>query len=194
MARFRRLLRSSLRKLQPAITAVAGERPAPAGSPTAEPPAPPLPYSWILTNELAIGPMPAVAAHWRQLEEAGFRSRFSCCYSEEEAFSPVPPHWRSDSLALPDHRQQEPLRPDRLLAAIDAAEALIREHSPLYLHCFAGRERSSIVAIGLTARRRSIDVFAALDWVRRCHPPAAPIYEQLDILEQLLRRGSGSLR
>jgi hypothetical protein len=193
MARFRRLLRGSLRKLRPAIPADTAGRAAPATASTAEPSAPPLPYSWILTNELAIGPMPAVSAHWRQLEDAGFRSRFSCCYPEEEAFSPVPSHWRSDSLALPDHRQQERLRPDRLLAAIDAAEALILERGPLYLHCFAGRERSPIVAIGLTARRRSIDVFAAIDWVRRCHPPAAPIYEQLDILEQLLRSGN-SLR
>lgn len=175
MSSFQRLLGRGLRRRGPAPVSLGP---------------PPLPYNWILTNELAIGPMPGAGAHWSQLEEAGFRSRFSCCYAEEEALStPVPPHWRSQSVALPDHRQQETLQPERLLSALDAAEAMIAEQSPLYLHCFAGRERSSLLAIGLTARRRSIDVFAALEWVRRCHPAAAPIYEQLDILEQLLRRG-----
>lgn len=179
MSSFERILGRGLRRRGPA--------------PGSEVP-PPLPYSWILSNELAIGPMPSAGDHWRQLEEAGFRSRFSCCYPDEETLSPVPSHWRSESLALPDHRQQEPLQPQRLQAALDAAETLIAEQSPLYLHCFAGRERSSLVAIGLTARRRSIDVFAALEWVRRCHPGAAPIYEQLDILEQLLRSGPDLLR
>lgn len=189
MSTFQRLLVRSLRKLRPATTAADGSGPGMGLAPNAETPIPPLPYSWILTNELAIGPMPGAGSHWDQLEEAGFRSRFSCCYPEEERFSPIPPHWRSESLSLPDHRKQEPLRPERLEAALDAAEALITQHRPLYLHCLAGRERSSLVAIGLTARRRSIDVFDALDWVRRCHPAAAPIYEQLDILEQLLRKG-----
>jgi hypothetical protein len=174
MSRFQRLLGRGLRRLRPAPSYAVP---------------PPLPYNWILTNELAIGPMPGAGAHWRQLEEAGFRSRFSCCYPEEETLSPVPPHWRSEFLALPDHRQQEPLQPERLLAALNAAEALITEQGPLYLHCYAGRERSSLLAIGLTARRRSIDVFEALEWVRRCHQAASPIYEHLDILEQLLRSG-----
>lgn len=176
MSRLQRLLGRGLRKLSSS------------SPPAGQPPVPPLLYSWILTNELAIGPIPGDDSHWRQLEEAGFRNRFSCCYpEEEEAFSPAPAHWRSEGLALPDHRQQELLLPERLLAALDAAEALMIEGSPLYLHCLAGRERSSLLAIGLTARRRSIDVFAALDWVRRCHPPAAPIYDHLDLLENLLR-------
>lgn len=192
MSRFKNLLGRGLRKLRPTHTSPVGTSSDPQASSSAAAPIPPLPYSWILTNELAIGPMPGFEAHWLQLEEAGFRSRFSCCYAEEEVLCPVPRHWRSESLALPDHRGQEPLRPDRLLAALDASEALISQQSPLYLHCLAGRERSSLVAIGLTARRRSLDVFAALDWVRRCHPAASPIYEQLDVLEQLLRTGSNS--
>lgn len=156
----------------------------------AEPPQDlPLPYSWVLTNLLAIGPMPRQLSHWEQLEKAGFRARFSCCYPEEELLSPVPPQWKSESVALPDHREQEELLPERLKLALDRAEALLLEQAPVYLHCFAGRERSALVAVGLTARQRGMDVFAALDWVRRCHPAASPIYGQLDVLDQILREG-----
>ena len=147
----------------------------------------PLPYSWILTNQLAIGPMPRHPGHWQQLELAGFRSRFSCCYAQEEKLSPVPAQWRSTSVALPDHREQETLTPERLKEALKGAWLLIEAGDPLYLHCFAGRERSSLMAVGLTAKARDMDVFAALDWVRRCHPAALPIYEHLDILDQILK-------
>ena len=148
---------------------------------------PPLPYSWILTNELAIGPMPRHLSHWQQLEEAGFKSRFSCCYAEEEKLSPIPQQWQSLSISLPDHRQQEELSTTRLKKALSSAQALIESQPPVYLHCFAGRERSSLMAVGLTAQARGMDVFAALDWVRRCHPAAMPIYEHLDLLDKVLR-------
>jgi hypothetical protein len=147
-----------------------------------------LPYSWILTQQLAIGPMPRIPAHWAVLEEAGLRGRFSCCYPEEEIFAPVPAHWKSTGVPLPDHRHQEILQRDRLISALDTAESMIRNGTPLYLHCLAGRERSSLMAVGLTARLRDIDIFAALDWVRRCHPASSPLYEHLEILEQALKK------
>lgn len=148
----------------------------------------PLPYSWILSNQLAIGPMPRTEAHWQQLEEAGFKARFSCCYPEEQRFFPIPSHWSTTGVAIPDHREQETLTEERLLAAILAAENLLKESSPVYLHCLAGRERSSLMATALTARTKKLDIFSSLDWVRRCHPQASPLYEQLELLEVLLRK------
>ncbi len=147
----------------------------------------PLAFSWILTNQLALGPMPASPSHWQQLEQAGLRQRFSCCYPEEERLAPPPLHWGNTGFALPDHRQQEPLLPERLSAALAAAEAPLLSGTPLYLHCWAGRERSPLLAVGLTARMRGLDLFSALDWVRRCHPSALPIYDHLELLDQVLK-------
>ncbi|WP_259725759.1 hypothetical protein [Synechococcus sp. CS-1332] len=77
---------------------------------------------------------------------------------------------------------QEP----RLALALARAEALVIDDSPLYLHCMAGYERSPLLAVGLTARLRGIDMLAALAWVRRCHPMAMPIYGHLVMLESIL--------
>ncbi len=152
-----------------------------------------LPWSWVLTGQLAIGPMPCSTRHWQQLEEAGIRSRFSCCYPEEESDLIVPTGWSSDRISLPDHRQQEPLRQERLALALARAEALVNQAAPVYLHCMAGYERSPLLAVGLTARLRGIDPLAALAWVRRSHPMAMPIYDHLVMLEVLLstRRARG---
>jgi hypothetical protein len=140
----------------------------------------------VLTDQLAIGPIPRSETHWRQLEAAGFRSRFSCCYPEEEAGLILPAGWRSDGVALPDHRQQEPMQEDRLALALSRAEALMLQAPPMYLHCMAGCERSPLIAVGLTVRRRQVDMLSALDWVRRCHPMAMPIYSHLVLLEALI--------
>ena len=169
---------------------VPGRRARPAAALPASliPPERPLPYSWVLTGQLALGPMPAGPAHWQQLEEAGLRSRFSCCYAEEESLLSCPAHWPSARISLPDHRAQEPLTAPRLLEALEAAAALLQEAGPLYLHCRAGIERSPLIAVGLTARVRRLSLFDALDWVRRCHPAALPLADHLELLEQLLGR------
>ncbi|KEF42953.1 MAG: hypothetical protein ER33_03545 [Cyanobium sp. CACIAM 14] len=174
------LIASLRRLLQPGA---GGQRPSPAIQFRA------LPFSWVLTNELAVGPMPRSERHWRQLEDAGFRSRFSCCYPEEEEGLILPAGWSSDRVNLPDHRQQEAMRSEALAMAITRAEALLDEAAPVYLHCMAGIERSPLVAVGLTARRRGIDMLSALAWVRRCHPIAMPIYPHLVILDALLSEG-----
>lgn len=147
----------------------------------------PLSYSWIVRQEFAIGPLPSRPSHWLQLEQAGFKTRLSCCYPEEES-SPIPDDWNTFSLSIPDHRQQEVLTKERLSDVLFTAESLLSGGNiPLYIHCFAGRERSALIAVGLTALRKDIDIFSALDWVRRCHPLAQPSYEHLDLMEKILK-------
>jgi protein-tyrosine phosphatase len=88
---------------------------------------------------------------------------------------------------LPDHRQQEILDIDKLSLALTTAEQLVLTSAPVYLHCFAGQERSSLLAVGLTSKFKNIDVFSALEWVRRCHPISSPSYEYLEMLEKILK-------
>jgi hypothetical protein len=147
----------------------------------------PLAYSWILNHQLAIGPMPRRSFQWKQLEDVGFKTRFSCCYPHENVFAPIPSDWSSANIPLPDHRKQELLDYDRLMLALRTAEQLVLTSSPVYLHCFAGQERSSLLAVGLTAKFKNIDVLSALEWVRRCHPISAPSYEYLEMLEKILK-------
>lgn len=70
--------------------------------------------------------------------------------------------------------------------AISAAHDLYRNGLPLYLHCWAGMERSPLVAVGLLCRAESLDLFDALAQVRSQHPIAKPLVSHLVILESLL--------
>lgn len=151
----------------------------------------PLAYNWIKSGRLAIGPMPKSRQHWQQLENDNFNQRFSCCYPHEHIFSPIPSHWLSREVSLPDHRGQEDLKADTLIYALREAKSMIDEGvGPLYIHCFAGQERSVLIAIGLVCILDNKDLFDSLNHIRSCHQNARPIYSQLDLLDQLLKDSS----
>jgi len=148
----------------------------------------PLDFSWIKTDKLAIGAMPKSIEHWQQLESDNFSQRFSCCYPNEHIYAPIPSHWISQEVSLPDHRAQDILRADTLIRALQEAKSMMNQASgPLYIHCFAGQERSVLVAIGLICILDKMDLFDSLNYVRSCHKKARPIYSQLDLLDQLLK-------
>lgn len=149
---------------------------------------PPLSYSWIITNRLAIGPMPKTFSHWAQLAGDGFQRRFSCCYPYEHIFAAIPDSWNSREVSLPDHRDQNPLDKQTLINALESAKEMLDDSGePLYLHCFAGQERSALMAIGLVSILEDKDLFDSIAFVRQCHKRAQPLYSHLDILEQVLK-------
>ena len=131
--------------------------------------------------------MPRFSEDWDLLEKNGIKKRFSCCYPEEHVFSPAPEGWISREVSLPDHRKQEELTLSTLSSSLrEAINLLVEDGKPLYLHCFAGQERSSLIAIGIVSLLEKKDLFDALAYVRQCYPKARPLYDQLEILEQAL--------
>jgi len=145
-------------------------------------------YSWIITGKLAIGAMPRQIEDWILLEQNDIHKRFSCCYAEENIFTPIPAGWKSKEVSLPDHRVQEDLTIKKLIYALDEAiELIYQENGPVYLHCFAGQERSSLLATGIVSLIEDKDLFESLAWVRQCHKRAKPLYDHLDILEKALK-------
>jgi hypothetical protein len=148
----------------------------------------PFNFSWIITGKLSIGPMPRQIEDWYLLENNGIQKRFSCCYPEEHLFTPIPVLWKSKEVSLPDHRSQENLTTQRLIYAIEESINLInQDDGPVYLHCFAGQERSSLVATGIVSLLEEKDLFESLAWVRQCYKQAKPLYEHLDLLERALK-------
>ncbi|MFN6337614.1 MAG: hypothetical protein ACK41W_02635 [Cyanobacteriota bacterium] len=149
---------------------------------------PALPYSWIKIGKLAIGPMPRSEFHWQQLESDGFLYRFSCCYPYEHIYAPIPANWKSNEVSLPDHRSQDLLTTEKLIFALNEAMALVsKAETPVYLHCFAGQERSVLIAVGITCILEKKDLFDSLNYVRECHKIAKPLYHHLDLLEQVVK-------
>lgn len=149
----------------------------------------PRPFSWLRTRRLAIGGFPQQEGHWQALDAAGFRQVFSCCDPAEGPWQP-PDHWRHEAVVLPDHRQSTPPSKEQLQEALDRLEAMFSgpDADPLYLHCWAGMERSPLLAVGLLCRIEPLPFFDALAQLRNLHPPARPITAHLVVLEDVLSR------
>lgn len=146
-----------------------------------------LKMSWLRTRELAIGAQPQTQDHWHALDQAGIRSVLCTSFPDEGIWCP-PEHWLSARIPLNDHRKPDALDDQDLQRAIDQAVRLMEKAPALYLHCWAGVERSALVAIGTIARLEQIDLLTSLEQVRRMHPTARPLTKHLLKLERILNQ------
>ena len=149
----------------------------------------PQPFSWLRTRRLALGGFPQQTEQWQALEAVGIRQVFSCCDPIEGTWEP-PEHWQRERLALPDHRSSAVVTPRQLQEALDRLERMLADNDapPLYLHCWAGMERSPLLAVGLLCRLEAMPFFDALAQVRSLHPEARPITAHLVVLEEVISR------
>lgn len=147
----------------------------------------PFTYTWIITGKLAIGSIPKTQADWSLLESNDINKRFSCCYPQEHIYASIPSGWKSKEVSLPDHRLQEELTIEHLKYALtEIIELMTEDNGPTYLHCFAGQERSALIAVGVVCLTEKKDLFEGLAWIRQCYPQARPLYQQLEIMEKTL--------
>lgn len=94
-------------------------------------------------------------------------------------------------MPLPDYRNIEDLNSDHLADAINRAIGLYQlapacETGGLYLHCWAGRQRSPLMATALLHRSEGLPLLDALAEVRRLHAASQPIAAHLALLDGLL--------
>lgn len=145
----------------------------------------PQPLSWLRTRRLVVGGFPHQPEHWQNLSELGVCSVLSCCDPSEGSWDP-PSHWAQGRVTLADHRNPEEMTASMLDEAINTGVALYANSPALYIHCWAGMERSPLVAIGLLCRAEGLSFFDALNQVRLHHRQARPITSHLILLERLL--------
>lgn len=138
---------------------------------------------WVLTNELALGPLPRHPEHLLQLEEEGVRGVLSLCDGPELPLSrELAERFRWEHLQLPDHRSGRPPTTAELEEALDAVARLHQEGGAVYVHCLASMERSPLVCLAWLMRRRGLSRLQALDYLMQVHPGTNPLPGQLGIL------------
>lgn len=150
---------------------------------------PELTWNWLLSGRLAIGSHPQSELDWRQLRRAGINAVFNCCFPDEDRHLPTVPEawgWNCQRVSLPDHRAQVPLSEQTLKSNLEVLHDLYVASDSLYIHCWAGQERSVLMGIGLLAYGQQMTIFEALDHTKRHHPPSRPLFGQLALLEEVL--------
>jgi len=139
--------------------------------------------SWVLRGQLALGPAPSFIHHLHNLEQGGVVSILSLC-SEREAPPPFGLFHRFffKRSILPDHKYRRTPSASEFQCAFDSLLQLIPD-GPVYVHCQAGVERSPLLCMAYLMHFRGLSMIDSLDYVKRVHPSAGPLPEQLASLQ-----------
>tara|TARA_B100001989_G_C24480743_1_gene434269 strand:- start:488 stop:949 length:462 start_codon:yes stop_codon:yes gene_type:complete len=140
---------------------------------------------WILINELAIGSVPSKPAHIKKLINYGFKGIFSLCNPIEYKYPEgIEQHLKLFSYELPDHKSLRAPSLEELNLAINKLRDS-KKYGPIYMHCFAGVERSPLVAMAWMMKEYSMDAQSSLEYVMQQHPGTNPLKEQFNLLQNI---------
>ena len=152
------------------------------------------PVSWVLVNELALGPAPTAPRHLGKLEAEGITGVLSLCSTKEvEVPEDLDLRFHCLRVELPDHRTQGLLSLDQLQQAIDAI-AKLRNRGPVFVHCVAGIERAPLVCIAWLMQQHGLSRQHAFDYLREVHTRTSPSASQLMLLNQWNNGASPELK
>jgi predicted protein tyrosine phosphatase len=141
--------------------------------------------TWVLAQDLALGPAPLANRHLERMEAEGVRAVLSLC-AETEAPPPaaLPERFCCRRLVLPDHRVARSLELGELEQAM-ALLAQLRQQGPVFVHCVAAMERSPLLCLAWLVRHQKLSPQRALDYLMQLHPGTNPLPGQLALLHQL---------
>ncbi|MCS6813466.1 MAG: dual specificity protein phosphatase family protein [Cyanobacteria bacterium] len=142
---------------------------------------------WVLPGKLAVGasPQPGDSAILRQ---AGIQVVFSLCGASEESLPrDVEEQFRCLRLVLPDSRYKREIKPSQLHAALDIIHHSVQNQLPIYVHCYAGVERSPTVCIAYLCKYHNLELWEALNWLKQVHPATMPQESQLKAVRNYLQ-------
>lgn len=152
------------------------------------------PVSWVLVNELAVGPAPSAPRHLDKLQSEGIATVLSLCSIEEvEVPEDMDLRFHCLRVVLPEHRTQGLPSIDQLEHAIDAL-AELHNRGPVFVHCVAGIERAPLVCIAWLMRHHGLSRQHAFDYLRQVHPRTSPSASQLMLSNQVGDGASSELK
>tara|TARA_B100001250_G_C19813462_1_gene796968 strand:+ start:4001 stop:4477 length:477 start_codon:yes stop_codon:yes gene_type:complete len=138
---------------------------------------------WVLINEIAIGPAPAINKDLDILEDNGIKLIFSLCSEKEKPMATEAKNrFELFRNVLPDHTYNRLPQISEIINILDQITNLSK-FGPIYIHCFAGIERSPIICMAWLIRENSLNFNDALEYLRQVHPETNPLPEQLMLLK-----------
>ena len=144
-----------------------------------------LSFSWVLVDELMVGSAPRLEDDLKKLESEGIKSILTLCSNEEvEIPEGIDKLFFRESFVLPDHTFNTYPKPDEILEVLNILEKIM-EHGPVYVHCFAGIERSPLICMAWLVKKHDMEVNESLRYMMGVHKKTNPLPYQIDCLHKL---------
>lgn len=139
-------------------------------------------FSWILVEEIAVGSLPKQNSDLEFLKQEGIKCILTLCAKNEgEIAENISEYFYCKRFVLPDHSSKRIPTKDELTEALNILKDLITK-GPVYIHCFAGVERSPLLCMAYLMTSNNIDRQTALEYMMQTHPNTNPLKGQLELL------------
>ena len=137
---------------------------------------------WILINQFGIGPQPSNEEDLFLLRDNGIISILSVCY-EYEILIPkeIKKIFNHRVSSIPDHKKGYLPTKKEINQTIQVLHDLINL-GPVYMHCFAGIERSPLISMAYLVKFKNLNPEQSLDYLMQAHPGTNPLSKQLNLL------------
>ena len=140
---------------------------------------------WVLNNELAVGPAPLKKSHFEYLANKNIKSILNLC-NEKEA--PIEDNFKLlfnfKRFTLPDHKVNKEIEIYEIKEIIKIIESL-QSFGPIYIHCFAGVERSPLICMAWLISKHKLSPQRALDYLMEVHKGSNPLPSQYKLLSYI---------
>ena len=140
---------------------------------------------WVLSNELAVGPAPLKKSHFEYLENKNIKSILNLCNDKE---APIDEIFKSNfnfkRFTLPDHKVNKEIKISEIKEIIKIIESL-KLSGAVYIHCFAGVERSPLICMAWLISKHKLSPQRSLDYLMEVHKGSNPLPSQYKLLSQI---------
>ena len=143
--------------------------------------------NWVLNKQIAIGNVPESQEDFDKLIGFNIKTIITLCNEEEATFSErFSRLFKFERYILPDHKSSRSPRLSQLKAALSLIKINLK-YGPIFIHCFAGVERSPLVCMAWLVKECKLTSEQALDYLMQINPGTCPLPEQISTLRQLER-------
>jgi len=145
-------------------------------------------FNWIVTNKFALGSLPKEFNDFKKLYEQGIKSIICLCSKKEikisKEISKEIKKFEIIEYPLPDHRYGKLPSINEVNEAVEILNNLI-EKGPVFIHCYAGLERSPLICMAWLIKYKKLTIFESLQYMMEVNKGTNPLPGQLKILENL---------
>ena len=140
---------------------------------------------WVLNNELAVGPAPLKESHFEYLANKNIKSILNLCNEKEAPFDEnFKLLFNFKRFTLPDHKVNKEIEIDEIKKIIKIIESL-KSSGAIYIHCFAGVERSPLICMAWLISKHKLSPQRALDYLMEVHKGSNPLPSQYKLLSHI---------
>jgi atypical dual specificity phosphatase len=148
---------------------------------------PPAKLDWVIPGRLSVGGLPA-GKDINILTQSKIKVVLSLCAPSEGELPPeIEQSFYCVRLILPDSHYTSDLTAERLRKAVDVLSQCDRMGLPIYVHCLAGIERSPTVCIAYLCCVHHLELWEAVELVKRVRPVASPSRHQIRVIYKLMQ-------